>query len=204
MAETEEKKKLKTVYEFDLDSVDHHFTKVVQLAENEPLGPNQTMIKPEDNNLFWNGNGWTDQLVTVYEFDAENNNVFTKITRIPQGAVLASNQTFAKPEDGLYEPITFNGAVWIGTSKEEWEKAHPAPKVKPNTSQVAQANTLKDIAQLKVDHSGQQSLNAQLMKDNAELKVNNETQSKLNADLLKQLANLKVQVAALAKPAEDK
>lgn len=33
--------------------------------------------------------------------------------------------TELQPEDGLYEPIFFDGEKWIGTKKEDWEAANP-------------------------------------------------------------------------------
>lgn len=200
MAEVQEKVKTQNVYTYDAVKATHPLIQVDELPGNQALQPNQTTVAPNDGANYWNGTSWVDQLVVVYEFDPTKDNVYTGTNYIPQGAVLASNQTFVKPADGLYQPMRFNGTTWIGTPKEEWEKAHPAPEQKPSAAQIAQATTIKDIAQLKVDHSGQQSLNAQLMKDNAELKVKNETQAKLNADIMKQLANLKIQVATLSKP----
>lgn len=196
MAENENQ--TKTVYEFDLASSAHPLTGSVVVPESTPLGPNQTEIKPnEGSENYWNGTGWVSDLVVVYEFDPTQNNLFTGVNMIPQGAVLAANQTFVKPEDGLYQPMRFNGITWIGTPKEEWEKANPAPEQKPSASQIAQANTLKTVAELQVAHTGQQKLNADLMKDNASLKKKNESQAKINADLMKDMATLKKQVATL-------
>ena len=33
--------------------------------------------------------------------------------------------TELQPEDGLYQPIFFNGEKWVGTKKEDWESANP-------------------------------------------------------------------------------
>lgn len=33
--------------------------------------------------------------------------------------------TELQPEDGLYQPIFFDGEKWIGTKKEVWEAANP-------------------------------------------------------------------------------
>ena len=33
--------------------------------------------------------------------------------------------TETQPEDGLYQPIFFDGEKWIGTKKEDWEAANP-------------------------------------------------------------------------------
>lgn len=202
MAETQETKKV-TIYTFDADKVSHPLISTEKVPEGTQLKANQTLVTPPQNNdyNYWNGSGWANALVVVWEFNPDKNNEFTGVAMIPEGAVLKANQTFVKPKDGLYQPMRFNGTEWIGTPQEEWEKANPVPEQKPSATQIAQATAIKDIAQLKVDHSGQQSLNAQLMKDNAELKVKNETQAKVNADIMKQLANLKIQVTTLSKPA---
>ena len=36
--------------------------------------------------------------------------------------------TELQPEDGLYQPIFFDGKKWIGTKKEDWEAANPPEK----------------------------------------------------------------------------
>lgn len=33
--------------------------------------------------------------------------------------------TELQPEDGLYQPIFFDGEKWVGTKKEVWEAANP-------------------------------------------------------------------------------
>lgn len=198
MAETQEKKQV-TVYTFDANKVSHPLIATEKIPEGTQLKANQTLVTPPQNNdyNYWNGTSWVDQLVVVYEFDPTKDNVYTGTSLIPQGAVLASNQTFVKPADGLYQPMRFNGTTWIGTPKEEWEAAHPAPKMEPSASQIAQANTLKDVAQLQVAHTSQQKLNADLMKDNASLKKQSQTQLTVNATLMKQVAVLQQQIKAL-------
>lgn len=37
--------------------------------------------------------------------------------------------TEIKPEDGLYQPIFFDGTKWIGTKKEDWEASNPPEDV---------------------------------------------------------------------------
>lgn len=197
MAETQNKVETQKVYTFDAVKSTHPLIQVDELPENQALQPNQTTVEPTDGANYWNGTSWVDQLVVVYEFDPTKDNVYTGTNYIPQGAVLASNQTFVKPADGLYQPMRFNGTTWIGTPKEEWESAHPAPKMEPSASQIAQANTLKDVAQLQVAHTSQQKLNADLMKDNASLKKQSQTQLTVNATLMKQVAVLQQQIKTL-------
>ena len=197
MAEVQEKVETQNVYTYDAVKSTHPLIQVDELPVNQALQANQTTIEPQDGANYWNGTAWVDQLVVVYEFDPTKDNVYTGTSLIPQGAVLASNQTFVKPADGLYQPMRFNGTTWIGTPKEEWEAAHPAPKMEPSASQIAQANTLKDVAQLQVAHTNQQKLNADLMKDNARLKKQSQTQLTVNATLMKQVAALQQQIKTL-------
>ncbi len=197
MAESVEQTDKQKVYAYDADKTSHPLIQEEDLPKDQPLQANQTTVTPNNGANYWNGTSWVDQLVVVYEFDPTKDNVYTGTSYIPQGAVLASNQTFVKPADGLYQPMRFNGTTWIGTPKEEWETAHPAPKMEPSASQIAQANTLKDVAQLQVAHTNQQKLNADLMKDNASLKKQNQTQLTVNATLMKQVAVLQKQIKAL-------
>lgn len=197
MAESVEQTDKQKVYTYDADKTSHPLIQEEDLPKDQPLQANQTTVTPNNGANYWNGTAWVDQLVVVYEFDPTKDNVYTGTNYIPQGAVLASNQTFVKPADGLYQPMRFNGTTWIGTPKEEWEAAHPAPKMEPSTSQIAQANTLKDVAQLQVAHTNQQKLNADLMKDNASLKKQNQTQLTVNATLMKQVAALQQQIKTL-------
>ena len=37
--------------------------------------------------------------------------------------------TEIKPQDGLYEPIFFDGEKWVGTDKEVWEDEHPQENI---------------------------------------------------------------------------
>ena len=197
MAQTKENTDTQRVYTYDADKTSHPLIQEEDLPKDQPLQTNQTTIEPTDGANYWNGTSWVDQLVVVYEFDPTKDNVYTGTNYIPQGAVLASNQTFVKPADGLYQPMRLNGTTWIGTPKEEWESAHPAPKMEPSASQIAQANTLKDVAQLQVAHTSQQKLNADLMKDNASLKKQSQTQLTVNATLMKQVAVLQQQIKTL-------
>lgn len=71
----------------------------------------------------------------VYSWDKDNH--FDTIKLVEDDYQLASNETFVKPEDGLYEPITWNGSTWVGTAKEDWEAAHPATPAEPSEGNQA-------------------------------------------------------------------
>lgn len=160
MAESTETKK---VYTFDTSKSTCPLIEEDYLPVGQALQSNQTTIKPNDGDNYWNGNTWVNSLVSVWCFDPSKNNEFTGITQIPQGSALKANQTFTKPEDGLYQPMKFNGATWIGTPKEEWEKAHPVevPVAKPDKG-VQAVNLLgKQIAKMQQQQATMaQSINA--------------------------------------------
>lgn len=151
MAETQNKVETQKVYTFDAVKSTHPLIQVDELPENQALQPNQTTVEPTDGANYWNGTGWVDQLVVVYEFDPTKDNVYTGVNFIPQGAVLSVNQTFTKPEDGLYQPMKFNGTTWIGTPKEEWDKAHPAPVAKPSETTLAMNALGQQLVQAKAE-----------------------------------------------------
>lgn len=75
---------------------------------------------------------------------------------------LKSNETFVRPEDGLYEPITWNGSTWVGTSHEVWEANQPTVKIEPTDQQKLNAQVSLQLAQLSKDVADQKKINAQL------------------------------------------
>ncbi|MCR5524666.1 MAG: hypothetical protein K6F18_03270 [Lactobacillus sp.] len=151
MVEEKEKLETKKVYTFDAVKSTHPLIHVDDLPVDQALQANQTTVEPNDGDNYWNGTGWVDQLVIVYEFDPTKDNVYTGISFVPQGAVLSVNQTFTKPDDGLYQPMKFNGTTWVGTPKEEWEKAHPAPVAKPSETTLAMNALGQQLVQAKAE-----------------------------------------------------
>lgn len=77
--------------------------------------------------------------------------------------------TTVRPADGLYTPRHFDidKQAWIGTDKEEWLAAHPAPVPVPTAEQTAQAQLMLQMAQNKTT---QGNFNAQALLQIAELK----------------------------------
>ena len=151
MAQTKENTDTQRVYTYDADKISHPLIQEEDLPKDQPLQANQTTVEPTDGANYWNGTSWVDQLVVVYEFDPTKDNVYTGTSYIPQGAVLASNQTFVKPADRLYQPMRFNGTEWIGTPQEEWEKAHPAPVAKPSETTLAMNALGQQLVQAKAE-----------------------------------------------------
>lgn len=95
----------------------------------------------------------------VYSWDKDNH--FDTIKLVEDDYQLASNETFVKPEDGLYEPITWNGSTWVGTAKEDWEAAHPATPAEPSEGdQALNALGLQIAGIQKAQEATAQALNA--------------------------------------------
>lgn len=190
-------KKFKTVYVFDTRVPSHNYVGQRQVEEDYQLQPNETLVEPQKGQAnYWNAEtgAWVTSTVDIYCYDVNNNNALSDMFSVPAGTTLKTGQTTVVPKDGLYEP-QFNGTTWeAGITEEEFLASQPKAEVKPSASQIAQANTLKDVAELQVAHTNQQKLNADLMKDNAALKKQNQTQATLNANLMKQLAELKQDV----------
>lgn len=107
----------------------------------------------------------------VYTWDSDNH--LDKIKLVNDDYKLEGNETFTKPEDGLYEPITHTGVypndTWSGVTKEEWEAAQPKIDVQPSPQQVLNAQLTTQLAQLKADSEAQKKINAQLTLQNAQL-----------------------------------
>lgn len=109
----------------------------------------------------------------VYTWDADKH--FNGIKMVEDDYQLADNETFKKPQDGLYEPISWTGTDWVGTPKEVWEANQPKIEVKPTVQQQLNANLTQQVAQLLAANKQQAQLNAKLTVDVAELKAQNKT-----------------------------
>lgn len=94
-----------------------------------------------------------------------------KIFMVEDDYQLKDNETFKKPQDGLYEPIKWNGTDWVGTPKEVWEANQPKVEIKPTDQQKLNAATNLQIAQLLAANKQQAQLNAKLTIDIAQLKA---------------------------------
>ncbi|MGM9908913.1 MAG: hypothetical protein ACI31O_03640 [Limosilactobacillus vaginalis] len=151
MAEAQETVDTQKVYTYDAVKTSHPLISEDDLPVDQALEANQTTVKPADGTRYWNGTAWVEELVIAYEFDSEQDNLYKGVAFIPQGAVLAPNQTFVKPQDGLYQPMRFNGIEWVGTPKEEWDKAHPAPVTKPSETTLAMNALGQQLVQAKAE-----------------------------------------------------
>lgn len=104
----------------------------------------------------------------VYGWNKDN--IFDSIKIVDDDYELAANETFDKPEDGLYEPIKRKDDKWVGTPKEEWEANQPKVEVKPTAQQQANAQMSLQLAQFMKKVGDQDKLNARLTIDIAMLK----------------------------------
>lgn len=96
---------------------------------------------------------------TVYYWD--NNDRFSGVKLVDADYQLQTNETFVKPADGLYQPITWNGSDWVGISAEDYYKQHPVVPVKPSAQQTAMVALGQQVGNLIVEN---QTLKTQLEK----------------------------------------
>lgn len=101
----------------------------------------------------------------IYTYDKDSK-VFTGSDFILDSQELTEGQTVVEPEQGLYQPMTFDGTKWVGTDKDaydaeqekvrqEYLKDNPIPLTKAD-EQIAQLQKLvmsqsADLAKLKKD-----------------------------------------------------
>ena len=109
----------------------------------------------------------------IYTWNADNH--FVGIKMVEDDYALQDKETFTKPKDGLYEPISHQGTypsdTWVGTPKEVWEANQPKIEIKPTAQQQLNAATNLQIAQLLAANKQQAQLNAKLTVDIAQLKA---------------------------------
>lgn len=107
----------------------------------------------------------------IYTWNADNH--FVGIKMVEDDYALKDGETFTKPKDGLYEPITHQGTypsdTWIGTPKETWEAKQPKAETKPTVQQQLNTNVSLQLAQLVQAQKQQEKINAQLTLQSAQL-----------------------------------
>lgn len=155
----------KWVYLYDTKSTTHVYVGKLTVDKDAPLMPGQTDVEvPDDDKRYYfneTTKQWVDTLVLAYEIKSDKR--LGAITRHPAGYVLQANETFTKPEDGLYDP-TWNGSAWVGISAEEYYKQHPVAPVKPSAQQQVTMAQQADITQLQKMVMNQQSTMTQMQK----------------------------------------
>lgn len=185
----------KWVYFYNTKDTTHPYTGKLMVDKDDPIMLGQTDVAVPDENKQYYFNDvtkqWVDQVVLTYEIKADKH--LGAITRHPAGYTLQANETFKKPQDGLYDR-SWNGSDWVGISAEDYYKQYPVVPVKPTAQDQAMADLLKDAAQFKATSTKQDTLNAQLLKDLMAEKQKSVKQDTLNAQLLKDVASLKLQL----------
>lgn len=114
----------------------------------------------------------------IYLYDTASRE-FKGAKLVDDDYVAIAGETEIKPTDGLYEPITWDGAQWVGTDKAVWQAAQDA----------AYQEYLKEHQEATPQPTVEQQQIAELIKSNAK-------QMALNAQLIKQLATLQTSQTA--------
>ncbi len=152
----------KWIYLYDTKKTTHPFQLRLMVKRDDPIMPGQTEVPvPDDNKVhYWNDSTkqWVDSTVMVYGINPDMS--FGPMTKRPAGYTLQANETFKKPQDGLYDK-SWNGSDWVGISAEEWSKKHPAKPAKPTPQQTAMTALGQQVGSLIAEN---QSLKTQLEK----------------------------------------
>ena len=150
----------KWIYLYDTKKTTHPFQLRLMVKRYDPIMPGQTEVPvPDDNKVhYWNDSTkqWVDSTVMVYGINPDMS--FGPMTKRPAGYTLQANETFKKPQDGLYDK-SWNGSDWVGISAEEWSKKHPAKPAKPTPQQTAMTALGQQVGSLIAEN---QSLKTQL------------------------------------------
>lgn len=152
----------KWVYLYNTKDTTHPYTGKLMVDKDDPLMAGQTDVEValDGKKHYFNDvtKQWVDEVVLTYEIKEDKS--LGQITRHPAGYALADNETFVKPEDGLYDP-TWNGSSWVGITKDEYYKKHPVAPVKPSAQQTAMIALGQQVGNLIVEN---QTLKTQLEK----------------------------------------
>ncbi|ANK66601.1 hypothetical protein [Loigolactobacillus backii] len=85
----------------------------------------------------------------IYLYDTTSRE-FQSSKLVDDNYVVQAGETEINPDNGLYEPVTWNGTTWIGTDKAVWQAAQDAanqaylkehPEEAPQTTAEQQALT---------------------------------------------------------------
>ena len=104
----------------------------------------------------------------LYEYDPETKAFTHRIFEVEDGQTM-ENTTDIKPEDGLYEPITFDGEKWSGITQKEFIEQNPPEPEEPTDQDEIIANLTKQTANATQAANLAQKATAELTKKIAEL-----------------------------------
>lgn len=133
----------KVVYLYNLKNRMHEFLGSKNVDDNAVLTDGQTLVAPQSDNSYWNGQNWVSNsdLITIYHYDSNGN--LDNLEIATKNATLSANETTVKPSDenglGMYRP-KFDVAKnkWVETlSKEEIEELNKTTSKEPNNSDQA-------------------------------------------------------------------
>lgn len=128
-----EEKKMVTVYEFDADDRLHPYTGTAEIEEGTALADNQTDVEPDGR--FFNGQKWTNEIVTVYGYDKDDY-YDGSMKIVPDGEALESNETLLAPSDQLHKAKFVEGAWVEGLTADEIKNLTPADDETTNKQMI--------------------------------------------------------------------
>ena len=100
--------------------------------------------------------------MAVYTYDKDM--IFTGSLLVDDDYELIDGETEVKPEDGLYEPIKFDGNKWVGSSKEDFDAAQEAARKAELAKNPKQPTaTDKLLADLMLKQAQQDKINETLL-----------------------------------------
>lgn len=105
----------------------------------------------------------------LYEYDPETKAFTHQIFEVENDQSI-ENTTDIKPEDGLYEPIIFDGKKWSGITQEEFIEQNPPEPQEPTDQVEIIANLTKQTAKATQAANLAQKATAELTKQVATLK----------------------------------
>lgn len=163
MAENQLPAGKKWVYQYDTELTTHPFQLRLMVDKDDPIMSGQTDVPvPDDNKTYyWNDitKQWVDSTVMVYGINPDMS--FGPMTKHPAGYTLQANETFKKPQDGVYDP-SWNGSDWVGISAEEWLKKLSTKPAKPTQQETAMIALGQQVGSLIAEN---QTLKTQLEKN---------------------------------------
>ena len=116
----------------------------------------------------------------IYLYDTTSRE-FKNSSMVDDNYVVQAGETEIKPDNGLYEPVTWNGTAWVGTDQAVWQAAQEAKQaelLKTNPELVPQPTVeQQQIADLIKSNAQQMALNAQLIKQLSTLQTSQATQT---------------------------
>lgn len=108
----------------------------------------------------------------VWKYDLETKELIGNGVEVGDDYALKVNETFVIPQEGLLEPIVFNGSEWTGANFDDWIADQQNLKNPSDADYVIPMTTEQDKinAQLLQQAAAQQITNAAIVKQIATIK----------------------------------